>query len=135
MFLEALHRIVADPHEQKYHRIALPKLQAKLGAGALNPSAMHIKGLEEFVRLFGFKPVDSDAASPKTAAAVMDDVESKSDSNGSSSSSSSRGSGVVALPYPGFDVELLAIRADELERNWDALLEQSEHTDGNSTRE
>ena len=100
LLLTALRLVIDNPHEQKFHKIVLSKVQAKIGSGP----RQQVRGMAEFVRLFDFQPM---AAPPDT------------DPNEWASA------GRVALPYPGFDVELLRLRTEELERNWQALLEKS----------
>jgi hypothetical protein len=100
LLLTALRLVIDNPHEQKFHKIVLSKVQAKVGSGP----RQQVRGMAEFVRLFDFQPM---AAPPDT------------DPNEWASA------GRVALTYPGFDVELLRLRTEELERNWQALLEKS----------
>lgn len=95
IFFAAIRLVLATPHEQKYHRIVLDKVQAKIGTAP----AQIVNGMEEFVKLFDFLP--------QTAADGTVDTRR------------------VALTYPGFDPELLRWRFEEAERNWQQLVEQA----------
>lgn len=100
LLLTALRLVIDNPHEQKFHKIVLSKVQAKIGSGP----RQQVSGMAEFVRLFDFQPMSAPPdADPNEWASA----------------------GRVALTYPGFDVETLRLRTDELERNWQALLEKS----------
>jgi hypothetical protein len=109
--LTALRLVVNNKFEQKFCRIVLSKLQAKVGT---KPSQL-IRGMAEFVALFGFEPAPAPEGDHHAALAQNE-------------------SGRVALPFPP-DTELLAIRADELEHTWKALVQQSVgYTRRNETR-
>lgn len=105
--LTALRLIVNNRFEQKFYRIVLSKLQAKVGT----KPGQEIKGMAEFVALFGFVPVPlPEGADPAEHAQA----------------------GRVALPFPA-DTELLAIRADELEFTWKRLIEQAAAESGGAS--
>lgn len=108
ILLDAIRLVVADPHEQKYHKIVLDKVQSKIG----NDAKHVVHGMTEMAQLIGFQPVQRTSTEAETSAAG--DIDTRR----------------VALKYPGFDEDQLKMRLDELETNWAATLEQAASESG-----
>ena len=125
--------VLADPHEQKYHRLRLDRLYARCGG--------RVRGGAALLQLLGFKERRTERKEGKEEAADEGDEkggkEEAVEEEEEEGKGESRGSGlpaeeeqrpqravVVSLQYPGFDAELLRLRVRELERAWKAEVER-----------